>query len=139
MCFFSDLPLLFKIYYDCVIVLLIGYVWLWCVCACMLSCLSPVFVTLWTVTYQAPLPPPWDSSGKNTGVSCQAVLQGIFPTQGLNPGLLHLPAFAGVLFTTSTTWETLIMTYVLLFRLFWFYTKKMHRGMERGDKSIWKQ
>ena len=28
-----------------------------------------------------------DSSGKNTGVGCHARLQGIFPTQGLNPGL----------------------------------------------------
>ena len=26
-----------------------------------------------------------DSSGKNTGVGCHALLQGIFPTQGLNP------------------------------------------------------
>ena len=32
---------------------------------------------------------PWDSSGKNTGVGCPALLQGIFPTQGSNPGLLH--------------------------------------------------
>ena len=30
-----------------------------------------------------------DSPGKNTGVGCQALLQGIFPTQGSNPGLLH--------------------------------------------------
>ena len=30
-----------------------------------------------------------DSLGKNTGVGCHALLQGIFPTQGLNPGLLH--------------------------------------------------
>ena len=37
----------------------------------------------------ARLPCPWDSSGKNTGVSCHAVLLGIFPTQGSNPGLLH--------------------------------------------------
>ena len=28
-----------------------------------------------------------DSPGKNTGVGCHALLQGIFPTQGLNPGL----------------------------------------------------
>ena len=28
---------------------------------------------------------PWDSPGKNTGVSCHALLQGIFPTQGSNP------------------------------------------------------
>ena len=30
-----------------------------------------------------------DSSGKNTGVGCHALLQGIFPTQRLNPGLPH--------------------------------------------------
>ena len=29
------------------------------------------------------------SSGKNTGVSCQFILQRILPTQGSNPGLLH--------------------------------------------------
>ena len=30
-----------------------------------------------------------DSPGKNTRVGCHALLQGIFPTQGSNPGLLH--------------------------------------------------
>ena len=30
-----------------------------------------------------------DSPGKNTGVGCQALLQGIFPTQRWNPGLPH--------------------------------------------------
>ena len=31
-----------------------------------------------------------DSPGKNTGVGCHALLpQGIFPTQGLNPGLQY--------------------------------------------------
>ena len=34
---------------------------------------------------------PWDSPGKNTGVGCHALLQGIFLTQGLHPHvhLLH--------------------------------------------------
>ena len=32
---------------------------------------------------------PWNSPGKNTGVDCHALLQGIFPTQGLNLALLH--------------------------------------------------
>ena len=32
---------------------------------------------------------PWNFPGKNTGVGCHFLLQGIFPTQGLNPGLLH--------------------------------------------------
>ena len=38
---------------------------------------------------------PWDSPGKNTGVGCQAILQGIFLTQGSNwslSGLLHWQA-----------------------------------------------
>ena len=32
---------------------------------------------------------PWDFLGKSTGVGCHFFLQGIFPTQGSNPGLLH--------------------------------------------------
>ena len=32
---------------------------------------------------------PWNSPGKNTGVGSLSLLQGIVPTQGLNPGLLH--------------------------------------------------
>ena len=32
---------------------------------------------------------PRDSLGKNTAVSCHFLLQGIFPTQVSNPGLLH--------------------------------------------------
>ena len=32
---------------------------------------------------------PWNSPGHNTGVDSLSFLQGIFPTQGLNPGFLH--------------------------------------------------
>ena len=46
-----------------------------------------LFATPWTVAYQAF--PPWDFLGKNTGVGCHSLLQGIFPAQGLNPGLRH--------------------------------------------------
>ena len=42
------------------------------------------------VQFLASLLCPWDSPGKNTGVCCHALLQGIFPTQGLNPNLLCL-------------------------------------------------
>ena len=31
----------------------------------------------------------WDSPGKNTGVGCHVLLQGIFPIQGSNSSLLH--------------------------------------------------
>ena len=55
----------------------------------VLSCFSRVwlFATLWTV---ARLLCPWNSPGKNTGVDCCALLQGIFLTQGLNPHFLCL-------------------------------------------------
>ena len=32
---------------------------------------------------------PWNFPGKNTGVGCRFLLQGIFPTQGWNPGLSY--------------------------------------------------
>ena len=38
---------------------------------------------------------PWDSPGKDTAVGCHALLQGIFSTQGSNPGL----GIAGGFFT----------------------------------------
>ena len=32
---------------------------------------------------------PWNTPGQNTGVGSLSLLQGIFPMQGLNPGLPH--------------------------------------------------
>ena len=32
---------------------------------------------------------PWNSPGKDNRVGCHSLLQGIFPTQGSNPSLLH--------------------------------------------------
>ena len=46
------------------------------------------FATLWTVAHQAPL--SRDSPGKNTGVVCHVLLQGIFPIRGSNTHLLCL-------------------------------------------------
>ena len=40
-----------------------------------------LFATPWTVVHQAPLSK--DFWGKNTGVACHFLLQGIFPTQGM--------------------------------------------------------
>ena len=42
-----------------------------------------LFVTPWTILS------PWNSPGQNTGVGSLSLLQGIFPTQGSNPGLPH--------------------------------------------------
>ena len=56
----------------------------------MLRCFSqvPLLVTLWTVATRCLC--PWDSLGKNTGVVCHFLLQGVFPTKGSNPSFLHL-------------------------------------------------
>ena len=45
--------------------------------------------------YPARLLGPWDFPGKNTGMGCHFLLQGIFLTQGLNLS----PALAGGFFT----------------------------------------
>ena len=47
-----------------------------------------LFVTPWIVACVRLLR-PWYFQDKNTGVGCHFLLQGIFPAQGLNPGLLH--------------------------------------------------
>ena len=57
---------------------------------------------------------PWNSPGKNTGVGCHSLLQGIFPTQGSNPGL----CIAGRFFTVRATREALI------FHMDWCKKKK---------------
>ena len=49
----------------------------------LLLSLVHLFEILWTVVHR-------DSLGKNTGVGCHALLQGIFQTQGSNPRLFHL-------------------------------------------------
>ena len=64
---------------------------------------------------------PWDSPGKNAGVYCHALVQGIFLTQGSNPGLSLSPALAGRFFTTSATWEALESTVFFYFSVYSFY------------------
>ena len=49
------------------------------------SCLTLATLTLEPTRFRC----PWDFPGKNTGVGCHFLLQGIFPTQELNPSLLH--------------------------------------------------
>ena len=69
--------------------------------------------------YPASLLCPWDFPGKNIGVGCHALLQGVFLTQGLNPRLSS-PALAGRFFTTSITWEAHLFTLYL--------TQQAHSG-----------
>ena len=57
-----------------------------CVCVCTQSC-----PTLFDPMDCSPpdSSSPWDLPGKNAGVGCHFLLQGIFPTQGSNLHLLH--------------------------------------------------
>ena len=71
----------------------------WC-CVCVVLSCSVVSNSLWPYGLQSTrLFCPWEFSGqeywsgkkkkKNTGVGCHAPFQGIFPTQGSNPGFPH--------------------------------------------------
>ena len=75
---------------------------------CILICskLLQLYPTLWD-PMDCSLPGSsvhGESLGKNTGMGCHDLLQGIFPTQGLN---LHLLCLLVEFFTTSTPWEAL--------------------------------
>ena len=64
---------------------------LWCVWSVWKS-LSHVrlFATPWTLwDAMVHMYSPWNSPGQNPGVGSLSLLQGIFPTQGSNPSLLH--------------------------------------------------
>ena len=50
-------------------------------------CHARLFETPWTVAHQTPL--FMGFPGKNTGVDCHSLLQGIFPTQGSKLGALQ--------------------------------------------------
>ena len=56
----------------------------------------------WTIAHQAPL--SMEFSGKDTGVDCHFLLQGIFLTQGLNLSLFRLQIGRQIL-NHYATWE----------------------------------
>ena len=60
---------------------------------------------------------PQDSPGKNTGVGCHALLQGILLTQGSNPDLLHCrwTLYHLSILTFITVYEFLLRQFLSLF------------------------
>ena len=60
-----------------------------CICECGMLSLSRAQLLRPQGLWPARLLCPWHSPGKNTGVGSHFLLQGIFPTQGLNSSLLH--------------------------------------------------
>ena len=58
---------------------------------CQVKVKSPSHIRLFAThgLYSTSLLNPWNFPGGSTGVGCHFLLQGIFPTQGLNLGLPH--------------------------------------------------
>jgi len=67
-------------------------------------------VTAWTVAHPAPL--SMGFPGKNTGVGCCALLQGIFLTQETNSGFLHCRKILYYL-SHQGIWDTLAVVRTL--------------------------
>ena len=58
-------------------------------CSVHRMAMSSLWIVLCLVAQSCPTLIRGDSLGKNTGVGCHAILQGIFPIKGQNPDLLY--------------------------------------------------
>ena len=76
-----------------------------CVCVCVQSCFSHVwlFVTPWTIAHQTPLSLGFSRQEYWSGLPCPP--PGDLPDPEMEPESLKSPALAGEFFTTSTTWQ----------------------------------
>ena len=70
---------------------------------------------------------PWNSPGQNIGVGSFSLLQEIFPTQGLNPGLPHCRQ---VLYQLSHKGSPRILEWVAYPLLQWIFpTQESNQGL----------
>ena len=69
-----------------------------------------LFVTLWTVTRQAPLSMRFFRQEYWSGLPCPSLED--LPDPGIKPVSLMSPALAGGFFTASTTWEAPLISYI---------------------------
>ena len=120
------------------------------VCARVLSHVW-VFATLWTVAQQAAL--SMGFSRQEHWVGSRALLQGIFPTQGSNPGLLHWQEVSLPLHhlgspriflpytKSSSVWITnfLPSTIWICSHSFYFWPTKMGRPTKTAYNMTWLQ
>ena len=73
----------------------------------------------------------WDSPGKNTGVGCHFLLQGIFSTQGLN---LHLPGKPRVQVRVSLKWQS--CSNLLIYNRFPVTQENPNNSLFRVEESV---
>ena len=81
-----------------------------------LSCVR-LFVTPWT---------PRNYPGQNTRVGSRSLLQGIFPTQQLNPSLLHCRwILCQLSYQGSPSWRSTSLPFLLLLYLILLYSRRV--------------
>ena len=83
--------------------------WIYQFRVCALSCFTHVclFETPWTVAHQAPPSMGFSRQEYWSGVPCPP--PGDLPHPGMEPVSLMSPALAGGFFTTSATWDVLLL------------------------------
>ena len=80
-----------------------------CVCVCTNFICVQLFATLWTIVGQAPLSTGFSRQEYWSGLPCPS--PGDLPDPGIEPTSLTSSALAVRPFTTSTTWEALVIAY----------------------------
>ena len=118
-----------------------------CVLCCSVVSNSLQFHGLWL----ARLLCPWNFPGKNTGVGCHFLLQGIFPTQGSNPHFLSLlhwqadslpsevsgkPKFGEFTLKNSTV-LCYSISHVQFFAIPWTVAHQAHLSMGLSRQECW--
>ena len=78
---------------------------------------------------------PWKSPGQNTGIGILSLLQGIFPTQGLNLGLLHC---RWILYQLSHKWKKeKSLSWVRLFVTPWIVAHQAPPSLGFSRQEYW--
>ena len=85
---------------------------------------SVMFDSLWLEP--ARLLCPWNSAGKISGVHSHSILQGIFPTQQSNPGLLYLLHCTQILYHLSHQKSPHIVLIMGIFRTYFTWIFKTY-------------
>ena len=76
----------------------------------------------------------WDSPGKNTGVGCYALLQGIFPTQGSNPVILYFRQIIYQLSYQGSIYIYICVCVCVCIHITYIYIYMLQVGMKIGGE-----
>ena len=80
---------------------------------------------------------PWNSPGQNTGAGSLSLLQGIFPTQGLNPGLPHC---RWIIYPLSHKRSPRILEWVAYSFSRWIFpTQELNWGLLHWSQTLYQQ